>query len=154
MAMLEAYQAVRARLMDDMRSAWDWDATVPIFTAPMETLEVPSTAQQFGVVNLSGSLNADYDTAGQGELHTWVFEVVGSWRRTPELVRSDFGPDMCFRLRAAIHPASESPQSGYADVASLWMVKTMDFDLGEPMDGWVRVMATVEFVVLAGRLEA
>lgn len=155
MAMLEGFQAIRARIMSDMRSAWGWDETVVIHTAPMETLDIRGTENAYGVINLSGPMVADWGTAAENgnETHTWTFAVVGAWRRDPELVRSDFGPDMLFRLRAALHPASASPQSGYADVATLWMVKQMEYDLGEPSDAWVRVMATVEFIVYANRLE-
>lgn len=152
MALYDDYLTLRAKVASQIRSAWSFEDGDKVYFAPMETEGY--RGDRFAFITPGGSFAEDYYTAGaQGTNQlTWTLDIVGSWMRDGIEFIDDFLAEKAFALRAALHP--ETAETGYAGVASMWIVREIDWRLGDPSDQWLRVMVKVEFVVIATRLDS
>lgn len=152
MALLDDYQQLRQRLIEDVREAWQFTENDPVYVAPMES---EPNADRWAVIQKAGPITNETYTAGVNGLErmVWTFDVTGAFRRPTGVHVDDFLAGLAFDLRAKVNPATEAPGSGYASVASYWVVNSLDWEIGDPQDAYLRVTAQIQFEVHPGRLD-
>ena len=152
MALLDDYLALREQIATDIRAAWQFTAGDKIYFAPMETDNY--RGERFAFITPGAAFSEDYSSAGvQGQNQlTWTMDIVGSFKRQDGDLIDDFCAEKAFALRAELHSGSSAP--GYANVATLWIVREVDWRISDPTEDWMRVLVKVEFIVVADRVDS